>query len=119
DGILEFTCTCDIPYSGYRCLAVDGGWCDWVEANSCDACSSNPVDEVFIRLCNCPQQKNGGVPCQGEALKFEPCSKTCDPCLRNPCLNGGTCFEAKRGGYTCNCLSEWDGKNCELDFNDC
>ena len=35
-----------------------------------------------------------------------------DPCIPNPCLNGGTC--SKEGdSYLCQCAEGWNGKNCD------
>ena len=35
-----------------------------------------------------------------------------DQCKQNPCQNGGTC-DNKDGGYSCSCLPQWSGKNCD------
>ncbi|XP_051569103.1 IgGFc-binding protein-like [Myxocyprinus asiaticus] len=42
------------------------------------------------------------------------CYKT-SPCLSSPCLNEGTCVETSDGsGYTCTCVEDFEGKNCEI-----
>ena len=49
-----------------------------------------------------------------------------DPCLPNPCLNGGTCV-VNNDIFTCTCHIDWAGKTCEIciegfgetDLGDC
>ncbi|XP_078685485.1 zonadhesin-like [Branchiostoma floridae x Branchiostoma belcheri] len=36
-----------------------------------------------------------------------------DPCNSNPCLNGGICTEEDNGGYSCECVGQWSGANCD------
>ena len=39
----------------------------------------------------------------------------CHPCLPNPCLGGGTCFNlAPRVGFTCACPAGYAGSFCQL-----
>ena len=42
-----------------------------------------------------------------------------DPCLANPCVNGGTCFKVGSRGYGCSCNSNSTGYNCETSFSNC
>lgn len=37
-------------------------------------------------------------------------------CIKNPCLNGGSCNELD-GGYSCQCTEPFNGKRCEIDPN--
>ena len=42
------------------------------------------------------------------------------PCERQtPCQNGATCSNDGYGGYTCTCLSGWEGTNCGSERNEC
>ena len=41
-----------------------------------------------------------------------------DSCNVNPCENSGTCIESL-AGYTCTCPPGFEGKNCEINTNDC
>ncbi|XP_009578552.1 PREDICTED: protocadherin Fat 3-like [Fulmarus glacialis] len=42
-----------------------------------------------------------------------------DACERHPCQNGGTCTTVPSGGYQCNCLSQFTGRNCESEITAC
>ena len=48
----------------------------------------------------------------------ELCDHSADPCLENPCQNGGVCLSSSNG-YTCNCQPEWTGKSCEQPIGEC
>ena len=39
-----------------------------------------------------------------------------NPCLPNPCKNGGKC-NRKGSSYTCSCAKGYTGKRCEGTFN--
>ncbi|XP_048848498.1 brevican core protein-like isoform X2 [Brienomyrus brachyistius] len=41
-----------------------------------------------------------------------------DPCLENPCSNGGTCVEEK-GSVKCLCLPTYGGELCQTDMERC
>ncbi|XP_059051310.1 cubilin-like [Achroia grisella] len=41
-----------------------------------------------------------------------------DDCQSHTCLNGGTCLHLVNG-YHCLCPSNWEGRNCEVDVNEC
>ena len=42
-----------------------------------------------------------------------------DPCLNNPCGNGGTCV-ANDVSFSCTCAGSWSGERCEsCDIADC
>ncbi|XP_054274028.1 cubilin-like isoform X2 [Macrosteles quadrilineatus] len=43
---------------------------------------------------------------------------TVDECLSNPCRNGGTCQDMYNG-FICNCPTNWQGKLCDEDVNEC
>jgi len=42
-----------------------------------------------------------------------------NPCVSQPCLNGGQCVQTEVSSYQCQCLAGFDGKNCELDARAC
>ncbi|XP_035665849.1 uncharacterized protein LOC118409092 [Branchiostoma floridae] len=47
------------------------------------------------------------------AVPYAPTgSPTADPCLSNPCLNGGTCL-TQQDTYSCLCAPGWAGTNCD------
>ncbi|KAG8186896.1 hypothetical protein JTE90_023783 [Oedothorax gibbosus] len=39
-------------------------------------------------------------------------------CSSQPCLNGGTCIPTK-SGFACQCLSRYEGGQCEIDLDPC
>ncbi|XP_072941839.1 cubilin-like [Epargyreus clarus] len=41
-----------------------------------------------------------------------------DECESQPCEHGGTCLNLANG-YHCLCPTNWEGKNCEMDVNEC
>lgn len=58
--------------------------------------------------------------CQCSQYGF--CGNTCsldDPCIQNPCANGGSCIEKCTNvvDYFCNCTNQYTGKNCTEDVS--
>ena len=37
-----------------------------------------------------------------------------DPCLSNPCSNGGSCASLNTANYTCQCPTSYCGGNCQI-----
>ncbi|GIX94303.1 hypothetical protein CEXT_391971 [Caerostris extrusa] len=46
------------------------------------------------------------------------CSQVDNPCMINPCLNGGTCSELNSTS-SCECTPGWTGAHCEININEC
>ncbi|XP_036965223.1 protein HEG [Acanthopagrus latus] len=42
-----------------------------------------------------------------------------NPCVSNPCMNGGMCVSDKEHQYTCHCQQAWTGPNCSHDVDEC
>ncbi|XP_013866988.1 protein HEG [Austrofundulus limnaeus] len=42
-----------------------------------------------------------------------------NPCVSNPCLNGGVCVSYEGPEYTCRCKESWTGPNCDQDMDEC
>ncbi|XP_015257762.1 PREDICTED: protein HEG homolog 1 [Cyprinodon variegatus] len=42
-----------------------------------------------------------------------------NPCVSNPCLNGGICVSYKGPEYTCQCQKAWTGSTCNQDMDEC
>ena len=54
---------------------VDGAWGDWDPYGDCD--SSTGI-KIRTRLCDSPEQKNGGEACPGSPVESEDCpGKNC------------------------------------------
>ena len=41
------------------------------------------------------------------------CEQTEDPCVRRPCLNGGSCVRDGASGYRCTCATGFTGLDCQ------
>ena len=52
---------------------MDGGWSTWTPWSSCSKTCGNQ-EEVRIRVCNNPIQRNGGAHCSGHLIEVMPCS---------------------------------------------
>ncbi|XP_030831233.1 mucin-17 isoform X5 [Strongylocentrotus purpuratus] len=90
---LEFTCACE---HGGRCLET-------------------PEGDV---TCQC-RPGYSGILCQhDDILKVDvpPALLGEDACSSSPCLHNGTCIVQIQELYTCFCLSDWTGQNCESYF---
>nr|XP_019945287.1 PREDICTED: protein HEG homolog 1 [Paralichthys olivaceus] len=48
-----------------------------------------------------------------------PPPPTRDPCVSNPCMNGGMCVSYKRHLFTCHCQQAWTGPTCNQDMDEC
>ncbi|CAH1783128.1 unnamed protein product, partial [Owenia fusiformis] len=112
-----YSCICPEDSPGDQCEGTNGGWCDWIPAVSCDPCVDGS-ENMFVRTCTCPQTVAPGLSCVGVASKNEPCDIACQPCLENPCLNGGVCVQDGTS-FTCDCLPGYTGVNCEFDISAC
>jgi len=43
--------------------------------------------------------------------------QTANPCLPNPCLNGGVCTATSSTSFTCGCTSGYSGTTCQTPFD--
>ena len=50
-----------------------------------------------------------------DAVNFKFVLENIDKCLRNPCENGGTCFDDSKD-YICFCANGYTGNHCEGKF---
>ncbi|XP_070814330.1 zonadhesin, like [Chaetodon trifascialis] len=83
-----------------------------------------PLKETFLtedcsQSCECTST---GVVCQPKTCEASYVCTIYDfrrdchrenPCLKNPCLNGGTCQTTSSNAYTCHCEEGFKGTNCE------
>ncbi|XP_026231387.1 protein HEG [Anabas testudineus] len=42
-----------------------------------------------------------------------------NPCVSNPCMNGGVCASYDGREFTCKCEQAWTGPTCNNDINEC
>ncbi|XP_037542303.1 protein HEG [Nematolebias whitei] len=42
-----------------------------------------------------------------------------NPCVSNPCMNGGVCVSYEGPEYACRCKQAWTGPNCDQDVDEC
>ena len=101
----DVTCKCGPGYSGNG-VGPDG--CKQTDI-TCDLNCANGYCVV----------QNGKPACLCfSGYSGELCDKAEDPCLSNPCLNGGSCVSSKTD-YECKCTSDWTGVNCEQPLGEC
>ncbi|XP_063598702.1 protocadherin-like wing polarity protein stan [Penaeus indicus] len=67
-----------------------------------------PIYPVNTFACRCPKGFTG-------MREHYECDTEVNLCYSNPCGNHGTCMR-REGGYTCVCLPEFTGKNCEVNM---
>ncbi|XP_060566825.1 protein crumbs homolog 1-like [Ruditapes philippinarum] len=107
-------CSVSVSSPGYKCSCYPGFIppnCDdrdecSMASNLCQngTCTNNPGS--YSCICNTGYT---GVHCE----------KQTDPCLLNPCENGGTCQPATDGTFLCKCFAGFDSNyNCR-DINEC
>ncbi|XP_032229293.2 uncharacterized protein LOC5505030 [Nematostella vectensis] len=95
---LTYICQCPVRYMGIRC-----------RVDKCDRCDLNA--ECLNGTCEC---RSGFV---GNGFK---CTATEDPCIPNPCENGGICRPGHGGKvFECSCPSGFDGMRCEVTKSAC
>ena len=102
----QFECSCPAGFSGSLCE---------VNIDECFAPTAPCVhgqceDGVNNYTCSCQPGWTGWL-----------CDQDLDECEAQPCRNNGTCSEsAEPGDYTCACLPEYKGKDCqELKVKTC
>ncbi|KAI8509441.1 hypothetical protein Bbelb_132890 [Branchiostoma belcheri] len=95
DGDNSYTCQCLTGYYGNNC------------EHDIDLCDPNPCPFDWICI------ENVGV----GGLHCDP-PQDIDECASSPCLNGGTCSDGDNS-FTCQCVTGYDGDNCEHDTNGC
>ncbi|XP_028249468.1 protein HEG [Parambassis ranga] len=42
-----------------------------------------------------------------------------NPCVSNPCMNGGMCVSYEGHQFTCHCQQAWTGPTCSQDMDEC
>ncbi|XP_077584870.1 protein HEG [Stigmatopora nigra] len=52
-------------------------------------------------------------------LATKATSTKADPCISNPCMNGGTCTSYEHYQFTCGCQQAWTGPICNQDMDEC
>ncbi|XP_026151894.1 protein HEG [Mastacembelus armatus] len=52
-----------------------------------------------------------------QTTKAPPLPK--NPCVSNPCMNGGMCVSSKGHQFTCHCQPGWTGPTCNRDVDEC
>ncbi|KAE9538509.1 hypothetical protein AGLY_005608 [Aphis glycines] len=103
----SFRCNCPPGFTGQTCQ-ID-----------IDECMSTPClnggichDLINGFRCNCTDNYMGAY-CQ---LPYDACTKN-----PSPCLNNGTCLHKTSSlkDYYCKCSPGFEGKNCEVNINEC
>ena len=105
------SCTNSNCWPSVESCTVDQNLCE----NSISSCSEGCFCNTgFLRdgeSCVAQTEEN----CQeDEVAENEQEIGTIDPCASDPCQNGGTCANnAGNNGYTCTCVNNYSGTNCE------
>ncbi|XP_033106905.1 IgGFc-binding protein-like [Anneissia japonica] len=73
------------------------------------ACRADTVCQIEdgVRGCYCPEEE---IEYEGACIS--------DPCIPNPCENGGLCI-GDGFNYTCSCSKRWTGDNCQTGLATC
>ena len=97
------TCACDPGYSGAQCeTRVD--YCTCQNDGTC----INRFD-LNTFLCDCPAGFEGNN-CENRII---------DPCVSNPCSNGGTCTKISVTDFRCTCHGGYAGVLCDSEVDHC
>jgi hypothetical protein len=140
-AVNSYFCQCESGFYDPNCrsavdfcanqICLNNGTCILTANSSYCLCPEGylgPICQIVTQLCpiDC---KNGGR-CTG-GVCFCPqnfigidCSIELNPCMLNPCLNGGTCQSVLHlantsifDSYYCNCGFGFSGRNCEGRIN--
>ena len=90
-------CECPPDYTGPRCEDKIDTECACLNGGTCEL-----IEDAVV--CFCPEMFKG------------PLCEHPDPCVPNPCLNGGLC-SSNSGDYSkfiCACTSDWTGETCDI-----
>ena len=83
--------------------------------NSTRTCATCAVTPTLDRPCF--EDVNGVRQCDCLDSPFAPlCNAQCN---ENPCQRGGTCSLTSYNQYNCSCPSQWTGRNCSQDVDEC
>ena len=114
-GPYGYTCQCPSCYSGPCCQVYN------------DPCLNSPCPALATCVrqvspfqcsyrCVCPDNT---IPpyCLPQTTTTTLPTTLSDPCMPNPCMNGGICCRTGLYGYNCQCSSCYSGPNCQF-YND-
>jgi hypothetical protein len=124
-GTQTRACGADGQWSGAAptCAPVDCGSLANPANGTVATPSGSAVDATATYSCSSGYVPSGGTSrtCQANG-SWSGAAPTCvdDPCLPNPCSNGGTCAGASGGGtYTCGCAAGYTGATCQFPLFAC
>jgi len=97
DPTEQFECSCPVGFNGTICeVNID-------ECEESKCMHGTCIDGVGNYTCSCTNGWTGRL-----------CDLDKDECEDRPCKNGGACSQTEEpGDYSCECLEEYKGKNCE------